>query len=624
MESRRNWYVGIGLFVVTMILYWPVTTFPFICFDDQLYVYENAEVLRGLSWDGVRWAATSVVAANWHPVSVLSHMADCSAYGTFAGGHHFTNILLHSLNAVLLLLLLNYLTRLFWPSLLVAAMFAWQPMNVESVVWISERKNVLSVFFFILTIWAYVGCFRNRVSPTRRTSCYGLSLIFFALGLASKPMLVTLPFLLLLLDYWPLERFSSNATFVGWLRQRAIMTALLEKTPFFALALADCVVTYLVQDHSGAIQSFVAAPFEVRSFNMPIAYVLYLARIFWPFNLCLFYPFSNGIPVAEATACLIVLLTITGLAWRWKLRRPWIILGWFWFLGTMIPVIGLVQVGDQSMADRYAYQPLIGIYLILALGLYEYVRCHPKQRSIVVFGVSLFLAMSLIATGRQMMYWQDNITLFSRCVAMYPENNPRAHVLLARAYVAGGQHAQAAEQYLAAVRLRPDLAETQYDLGRELISLGKFKEASTHLGLAVKLEPTNPVFRNTLGVALMMDNDVEGARSEMDYAVRLQSDYPKPYFNLGKLMLKDGQASGAISNLIVALKLQPDWLEAQQALAEAYAVNGDYIDACAQAQRAYQLACLKNEWVLAGEIRRQLETYRAKSSPQAHGGRDNL
>ena len=336
------------LFVVTMVLYWPAIGFPFVNFDDPLYVYDNPQVIPGLTWAGIQWAATAVVAGNWHPLTLLSHLADCSFYRLFAGGHHLTNLLLHSTNAVLLWLLLKRLTGQFWPAALVAAVFAWHPLNVESVAWVAERKNVLSSFFFILTVWAYLRYAENP-RPTR----YLLALILFTLGLAAKPMLVTLPFILWLLDYWPLQRIAFGQNQAALAGQRTGLR-LLEKIPFLMLSVADGVTTLMVQTGSGAVKGLVEVPLASRLLNVPVAYATYLGKTFCPSRLCVNYALPGQLPVVAALGSLLLLFAVTFLAWRWRFQFRWFLVGWLWFLGMLIPVIGLVPVGSQAWADRYA------------------------------------------------------------------------------------------------------------------------------------------------------------------------------------------------------------------------------------------------------------------------------
>jgi Flp pilus assembly protein TadD len=610
MDRRKNWLIGIALFVITMVLYWPATGFSFVNFDDQLYVYENPHVVQGLSWHGITWAMTSVVAANWHPLTMVSHMADCSVYRLFAGGHHLTNILLHSLNAVLLWLLLKRMTKSFWPGALVATFFAWQPVNVESVAWIAERKNVLSTFFFILMVWSYL-----RYTENPRPAGYALTLCLFGLGLAAKPMLVTMPFLLLLLDYWPLQRivFSQNRLDVFERKNRLL---LLEKLPFLLLSVADCVVTFVAQFQSGSVKSFAVVPAAFRLLNIPVAYLTYLKNIFWPFKLCIFYAFPNRLPVMAGVCSFILLVAVTLLVWHWRFKFRWFLVGWFWYLGMLIPVIGLVQTGTQAMADRHAYLPMLGIFIIVAYMLDEFLVARPQFRASVVALTVVFLGFCLVFTKQQLMYWQNSVVLFAQAVRVNPENVV-AQDLLGAALDGSGRTTEAVEHYSAAVRIRPDDAELQYHLGRELIDAGRFGEAENHLAAALRQMPDNPVLRNTQGVALMQDGKLPEAKKEFSRAVALQPDYAKPYFNLGKALLAEGQNQMAVTNFISALRLEPDWLEALQNLARAYAAAGNRSNAVHTASLALKMAQDRREPALVGQIAAELNTYQNVPDPQS-------
>ena len=555
MDRRRNWIVGAVLFLGTLVWYWPATFFPFVNFDDPAYTTANPEVLSGLNWAGIKWAVTCMEPANWQPLTLMSHMADCSLYGVFAGGHHLTSILLHATNAVLLWLLFARMTGWFWPSALVAALFAWHPMNVESVAWVAERKNVLSTFFFMLTVWAY---WRYTVNAQRsKWFHYALALVLFAGGLAAKSMLVTLPFLLLLLDGWPLRRISLAANLGEIIRQKQTRVLVLEKLPFFAFSLADGVITYFSQSHAGGVRSLAMVPVEFRLLNVPVAYLTYLAKTLWPLKLCALYPLPETPPVLAGICSWLLLLAATLMVWRWREKLPWLLVGWFWFLGTLVPVIGLVQVGAQAIADRYAYLPLIGIFLIIAGGFNESLRLCPQLRAIAELGTAIILAACLGLTGRQLLTWQDSVSLFQQVVAVNP-NNAMAQNLLGRAYAGSGQTEKAIDYYAAAVRLHPDVANAQYDLGSELIRARRFEEAETALTKALIMLPNDEALHNTRGVALMQAHQSAEAKKEFSRAIELQPDSAGPHFNLGKVLLAEGDYPAATNQFDLAVKLQPE------------------------------------------------------------------
>ena len=363
---RRTFYVSAFLALVTALLYWRTVRYEFIVVDDHQYVYQNADVMKGLTWHGIKWAFTATRASNWHPITWLSHMLDCTLYGLFPGGHHLTSAAIHIANIILLFLVLKQLTGKFWPSAFAAALFGWHPMHVESVAWVCERKDVLSMFFFTLTLGAY-GRYARKPSAGR----YLATLLLFALGLMTKPMLVTLPFVLLLLDYWPLARFSNTklGTEITEHETRSTFSLFVEKIPFFILSLLSCIITVIAQHKGGAIQTLDRVPFSSRLINALSAYGAYLKKAIWPVHLSVFYPLPNATAWGLFAGSAIVIVLATWLVFRARHRAPWLIVGWLWFLGTLVPVIGLVQVGNQFIADRYTYIPYIGLFLMLAWSL---------------------------------------------------------------------------------------------------------------------------------------------------------------------------------------------------------------------------------------------------------------
>jgi hypothetical protein len=390
--------VAFALAVVTLLLYLPVLHNGFVNYDDPDYITNNSHVKAGLTWPGIIWAFRSTEASNWHPLTWISHMADCQLFGVNPAGHHLVNVLFHTANAVLLFLLLNRLTGLrseasapqpgaLWRSAFVAAMFAWHPLHVESVAWASERKDVLSAFFWMLSLLAYADYARrvtgdkcrvtgttsiSPVATTHPSLFYFAALFFFACGLMSKPMVVTLPFVLLLLDFWPLNRIRSAEFGV-----RSAGALLLEKLPFFALTIASCIITRVVQ--GGALWSSASLHFPFRLANALMSYVRYISKTFWPADLALIYPYPHHWPLAGVIVVTILLVMWSVLFLCWAKRFPYLAVGWFWYLGTLVPAIGLVQVGVQSMADRYTYLPGIGLFIIVAWALNDLLNSHPQK-----------------------------------------------------------------------------------------------------------------------------------------------------------------------------------------------------------------------------------------------------
>jgi Flp pilus assembly protein TadD len=619
MKQPQNWITGLVLFAATLALYWPVTSYPFVDYDDNLYIYQNPEVQKGLTGEGIRYAFTTVVAANWHPLTILAHMADCSMFGPQAGWHHFINALFHALDTVLLWILFKRLTGLFWPGILVAALFGWHPLNVESVAWISELKNGLSTFFFLLTLLAYLHYVKK---PGPKT--YLLSLGLYALGLLAKPMLVTLPFLLLLLDYWPLKRIfpAPVSASRGKKGKPAMETKIkpvkflvLEKVPFLVLAAADSVITYLAQTWQGSIVSFAAVPMNVRLLNIPVAYVTYLMKIFWPSHLCILYSFPDKMSPVPAAVCLLCLVVGTLVVWRAAGQFRWLVVGWLWFLVTLVPVIGVVQTGAQAWADRHAYVPAIGIFLIIACGANELWKARAAWRAFIVLGCGLFLCACVALSWQQINDWRNGVALFSRAVAINPINT-QAQDLLGIAYNDVGDFADAVAHFAVAARLHPGTPEYQYDLGRALMDDQRFADAEEPLAAAVQLKPNDDTWRNTLGAAYVMAGQPQAAENIFLQAIAQQPQFAISYYNLGIVQMKEQKAPAAVTNFLMAVKLQSDWPEALQRLAAAYATTRDFSNAVASASVALTAAEAKKNSDLAGQISAQLNSYQASLQPQ--------
>ena len=421
-ESGSWWtIVGICVFLagITLMVFYPALGSQFINFDDNLYVYQNPEVISGLNLKSVGWAFTHTVADNWHPVTMLSHMLDCQLYGLDAGRHHLTSLLLHTAAVIGLFLVLRRLTGALWPSAFVAAVFAVHPLRVESVAWVSERKDVLSGLFFMLTLAAYGHYVRDPKSIRR----YLLVMLALALGLMSKPMLITTPFVLLLLDYWPLRRFVQPDSNPSWIPRRLVV----EKIPLLLLSIVFCAVTVLVQ--SNTIKPMTAFPLTMRIDNALVSYAVYLGQMFYPLNLAVFYPYpADGPALWKILLALLTLAAVSTFAFRWRRKRPYFLVGWLWYLGMLVPVIGLVQVGEQARADRYTYLPQIGLYLMVAYGVAELFGGW-RFRRLFLSGLSIFVVGALIFLARiQVSYWKDSQSLWTHALAVtsgnyYAENN---------------------------------------------------------------------------------------------------------------------------------------------------------------------------------------------------------
>jgi protein O-mannosyl-transferase len=623
----RPRFVALLLALITLAVYLPVTWHGFILYDDGDYVTDNPMVRNGLTLAGIKWAFTTFHSANWHPVTWLSHMTDCEWFGLNPAGPHCINALLHAANTVLVFGLWWQLTRArpgtrkanpehpdsaIWPAAFIAALFAVHPLHVESVAWIAERKDVLSTFFGLLALICYVryaiGSEQFSSSSLSASSSfrffysgfYGLALLFFALGLMSKPMLVTWPFVMLLLDYWPLERLiaSGTATVSTPLPRRSIAQTgaktghhlVTEKLPFFVLTAASCAVTYLAQNR-GAVRSLAAVPLVYRLENAPVAVATYLFKMLWPAKLAVIYPMPHAIPAAAFIGCSILLVAITAGVWLARKQNPFLLIGWFWFLGTLVPVLGLVKVGDAAMADRYTYIPSIGIFLIAAYGAKTIWERFSFPNVAMVRIAAVILAALTVVTERQLQFWRDDVTLFGHAarvtrdnadailnygVALENEGQPleaiaqyrRAVQLAPSSYLActdladllyyTGETNGALEQYRQAVKLRPDSSTLHDRLGTVLDGLGDFVEATNQFFRAINLDKTDPAPHVHLGTALAMQNDLADATNEFAEAMRLNPHDPAPLVEWIKALLRQGRDAEAIDKLRAALQIAPD------------------------------------------------------------------
>jgi tetratricopeptide (TPR) repeat protein len=650
MDKRRTILLSLALGLITLVLYWPATGFEFVCFDDHLYIQDNPSVRQGLCLASLKWAWTTNEANYWIPLTWISHIVDYSLFGLFAGGHHLTSIVLHSLNTVLLFLLLKSLTRSLWPSLLVAALFGWHPLHVESAAWVAERKDILSTLFLLLTIWAYS---RYVERPTIRR--YTLALAAFALGLMCKPMLVTLPFLLLLLDYWPLSRWSAPSESSDRSRAlRASFRLLVEKIPFFVLAFAAGIVTLLEERSGGAIKDFQEVSGWMRVLNAPLACVRYVGKTICPVNLSVFYPLPSELPVVAGFSSALALALVSYLIFRRRSQYPWLIVGWLWFLGTLFPVLGLVQIGSHAMADRYAYVSAIGLFVMFAWSLHCWVRGRPSARAWGLGIATVPLLVCVWLTPIQLAYWQDSIALFTHALSV-TKNNAVAHNNLGVGLANAGKTAGAISHYAEALRIKPDYVFAHYNLGVELAAAGKLDQAAFHFSEALKYNPRSEILHNNIGVILARQGKPEAAMAHFKQAIQINPAYPKPYLNYGAALQNLGLAGQAVTNYTKALELDPAWPEAldklafmlatcpetnwhnsSQAirlaeraneitgrelpaylatLALTYAAAGEFSNAVFTAEQARQKAQVKGLQKLAGKLEADLQFYRTGRNP---------
>ncbi len=543
--------ICLGLLLLVVFTFLPVSNNGFIFYDDPAYVTGNPHVQAGWTWENIKWAMNSTVGGNWHPLTWLSHMLDCQWFGLNPRGHHLMSLLFHAINTVLVFLVLEGMTGAMGRSFFVAAMFGLHPLHVESVAWVSERKDVLSTLFWLLTLWAYARYAqgRSRVEPSslrfaasgsresrdgsgwlafvpRPSSFdYCLALLFFALGLMSKPMLVTLPFVLLLLDFWPLNRFQINS----------FMKLVAEKAPFFLFSVAVCIVTIPAQKAVGGVRTMARFPLTVRIENVPVSYCRYLGKLFWPANLPFFYTHPGHWPPTAVLGAALLLLGIFIGAWMTRRDHPYFLVGWCWFVGTLVPVIGLLQVGFQSMANRYTYVPLIGIFLSLSWGAQALTK-HWRHQFFILFTLATAAILICIPLTRiQIGYWKDSEILF-QYASVVIKKNWEAHARLGLVLSKENRPDEAIAQYREALRLKPDDADAHYDLANALYRKGLWDEAISQYREDLKLSPDDPEGHNNLGAVLFQKGNLNEAITQFQEALRLKPDYASAQKNLATAM----------------------------------------------------------------------------------------
>jgi Tfp pilus assembly protein PilF len=577
------------LFAIVLWTFWPAVHNGFVGYDDPVYVTGNGHVQQGLSWKNVEWAFTASDGGNWHPLTWFSHMVDCQLFRLSPWGHHFTSVLFHALNAVLVFLALRCLTqetdpggaRATWRSFIVAALFALHPLRVESVAWIAERKDVLSAFFFILTLLVY-GRYvvaKSQVqnplpegnpsggNSQRSRHLYLLTLLLFALGLMSKPMLVTLPFVLLLLDYWPLRRWKVqnlspqapqkqdlDENTAGLAKSTAVHL-LIEKIPLFAITAILSLITILVQRKEGAMS--LAVPLLGRVENAVISYCRYIGKTFYPHNFAFFYPYESRWPLVAIVLAALLFAAISVLAIYWRRERPYLLTGWLWFVGTLIPVIGLIQVGEQALADRYTYLPSLGFFLALVWGAHELTRRWQFQRSFLgLFAAALGLICAL-KTRDQITTWKNNETLFTHAIAVTRKNYIALNNLGAT-FEKQGRWDEAAAQFRQAIADKPEYAQAHRNLGLVFERQGQPNRAIEEYREAMRLNPAYADPHNALGALFNSQGRVDEAVQEFQQALRLKPDYADAHFNLGLLYARKGLLDEAIREYQAVLEVQPN------------------------------------------------------------------
>ena len=550
MSSLRiETIIGLLILLVTVLVFSQVQHHDFINYDDPLYVTENPHIRDGLTWKGISWAFTAVHACNWHPVTWLSHMLDIEFYGLNPKGHHMTNVMFHAVNALLLFVVFSRMTKAVFPSALISAIFALHPLHVESVAWAAERKDVLSAFFWLLTMWAY-----SRYTKGAGLTGYFFVCFLFLCGLMAKSMVVTFPFVLLLVDFWPLGRFSSLESsrfegkrplkypFAEFLRSRIF----LEKLPLFALSVIVAFITIYAQRQSGSVSSLEGIPLFYRIVNALDSYIGYILKMIWPLKLAVFYPLAGSsqqwrLKILLSVGALILVLLATFFVLKKRKSSPYLVMGWLWYIVTLIPVIGIVQVGSQAMADRYAYIPMIGVLVMFVWGVRDLIRPGLTGRVGLMVSAVILLTVLAVLTWRQTGYWKDSVALYTHALDV-TDGNHRAH----------------------------------YNLGVEYSRQGNLDEAVSHYMKAIGIKPDYGKAYNNLGMILMVQNNLDQAIGYFSEAIRIDPNLFEAHFNMGKILSAQARSVEAIKHYTEALRIKPYSSIAHQQLALELAKQGDY------------------------------------------------
>lgn len=549
-------FLCLSLIAITLAVYMQVGNHQFLNFDDGDYVAYNPHIVSGITGENITWTFTSVYAANWHPLTWLSHMLDVQLFGLDPRGHHLINVAIHIINTLLLFLLLVRLTGAVWRGWFVAALFALHPLHVESVAWVAERKDVLSGMFFFITLLLYAEYAANQ-----RRSLYLLTLVTFMFGLMAKPMLVTLPIIMLLLDYWPLHHVAQ----IGGCALRQLFV---EKIPFLVCSMLSGIVTIYAQQKGGSVSDTSVVPMLLRIENALTAYVLYLGKTFWPVDLTIYYPFPSSIPLWQPVCSLALLIAVTGAAIRARQNHPHLLVGWFWFLVSLVPVIGLLNVGGQAMADRYTYLPLCGIFIMIAWGIPCFREIYPFQRSMVVLLATSAIVVSLVLTWRQLRHWEDNFTLY-RHTLQVTRNNYLIHNNLGVALTDTGQLNAAVREYQAALRIIPYYSDAHYNLGSALQQMGYLDDAIIEYWEALRFNSGNTDAHINLGQIFAFRGDLDAAILEYRRCLQKNRNKPEAHFGLAGAMAAKGLMEEAIHEYQETLRLEPQHAKARKNLEDA-------------------------------------------------------
>ncbi len=581
-DEKRFWPVfGICVFLVVAVLavFWQCGNFGFVNYDDDRFVTANQHIVRGLTWENVRWAMTAGIAKGstdtdyWRPLSLLSQALDVELFGLKAGAHHLMNVGIHSATTVALFLVLRAMTGALWRSAFVAAIFAIHPLHVESVAWVAERKDVLSGFFFVLTLGAYAGYVRRPF----RVGRYLLVVLLSALGLMSKPSLVTLPCVLLLLDYWPLQRFGVVST----------PRLLVEKVPLLVMAIA---VAFLTAKGPSYSETFMASvPLAWRMGNALVSYATYLGQMFWPAGLAVFYPhLGNDLGLGSVLLSLLLMGGLTGAVFYWR-KKPYLGVGWLWYVGMLVPVIGLIQSGGQARADRYTYLPQIGLYLALTWAAEDLCAGWRHRRLVLGIAAAAVITALCLVSFVQTSYWHNSETLWAHTLAVTSNNAIAQNNFGAALLKKRGREEDAIAHFQEAIEIQPDDAEAHNNLGSAFFLEGRVDEAVAQFQKALETQPDFAEARNNLGLALLQKGRVDEAIAQFQQTLEIQPDSAEAYNNLGTAFSRKGQLDKAIMYSQKALEIQPDYAEAHNNLGSALFLEGRVDEAIAQFQKTLEI-----------------------------------
>ncbi len=550
IRARENFILCSAIIILIIGIFWPVFSFDYVLYDDGGYVYNNQNVLRGLTLENVKWAFTTFDRSNWHPLTWLSYLLDIELFGMNPGAQHGINLFFHILNSVLLFVILTKITGQRSASLIVAGLFAVHPLHVESVAWISERKDVLSTFFFLMALLGYA---RYVQKPSRAR--YGIMALLYALGLMAKPMLVTFPFVLLLLDFWPFHRLNSltnnfkELTFI-----KRSVPLIIEKIPLFVLSAISCILTFLSQKEGGAVSNI---DFFSCVSNAFISYFMYLVKTVAPFHLSAFYPFPNNISVLKLSISCVVLLCLAVIAIKRVRKSPWIFVGLAWYIGTLVPVIGIVHVGDLAMADRYTYIPHIGLFIAAVWSAYFFMkRCGIAEKTIVLLGCMIVLLLSVIS-AKQVNVWKDSVTLFEHAIKVN-ENNHVAFNNLGAALALNGKMNEATGYFIKALKIRPEYPEALTNLNVSLGANTSPDQAIEKLKSLIKIHPDNPALAYTLGVLYRHNGELNKAIEEYQRALSENKRFPQAQFDLAFVYSIKGEYEKALAEFKKTIKIRSD------------------------------------------------------------------